>query len=542
MAYADPTAGDDANAIQDAVGNDTASFTTGSGGVPAVPNNSTVTATAPAAPTAPTVAGVSGSSTRLTVSWSAPADNGSAITSYDLQYRQGTSGNFTDGPQGVNGTSVDPHRPRREQPSTRSRCAPPTPRATPTGRPSGSGTTNAATTAPTVGAVWSGTLTVRDSLGSLGCSNGFSGSYCSDYLSDDDFTYDSTDYAITTLWVLENGRLQFIFDTVPVLTSTETLALALTLNLDGTAFAFEDAVSKGVDFRRWNNSGLSWTVGATVSATVTVTGTTAPTNNVPVFNPVAVSRSVAENTAAGENVGDPVTATDADTGDTLTYTLGGTDAASFDIVAASGQVQTKTGVTYDHEAKASYAVTVTASDGTATADATVTISVTDVAEPPTAPAAPAVAGVSGSTTSLMVSWTAPGNTGKPAIASYDVQYRQGTSGAFTNGPQDVNGTSATITGLTADTLYQVQVRATNAEGDSGWSASGSGTTADPPGVTVSPSALTVAEGTTVPYTVRLNSRPTGTVTVTPSSDNPAGDLLAPPHSPSRHRPGPPSRR
>ena len=386
---------------------------------------------------------------------------------------------------------------------------------------SGSGTTNAATTAPTVGAVWSGTLTVRDSLGSLGCSNGFSGSYCSDYLSDDDFTYDSTDYAITTLWVLENGRLQFIFDTVPVLTSTETLALALTLNLDGTAFAFEDADSKGVDFRRWNNSGLSWTVGATVSATVTVTGTTAPTNNVPVFNPVAVSRSVAENTAAGENVGDPVTATDADTGDTLTYTLGGTDAASFDIVAASGQVQTKTGVTYDHEAKASYAVTVTASDGTATADATVTISVTDVAEPPTAPAAPAVAGVSGSTTSLMVSWTAPGNTGKPAIASYDVQYRQGTSGAFTNGPQDVNGTSATITGLTADTLYQVQVRATNDEGDSGWSASGSGTTADPPGVTVSPSALTVAEGTTVPYTVRLNSRPTGTVTVTPSSDNPA---------------------
>ena len=106
VAYADPTAGDDANAIQDAVGNDTASFTTGSGGVPAVTNFSTVTATAPAAPTAPTVAAVSGSSTRLAVSWSAPADNGSAITSYDLQYRQGTSGAFTDGPQNVNGTSA----------------------------------------------------------------------------------------------------------------------------------------------------------------------------------------------------------------------------------------------------------------------------------------------------------------------------------------------------------------------------------------------------------------------------------------------------
>ena len=149
-------------------------------------------------------------------------------------------------------------------------------------------------------------------------------------------------------------------------------------------------------------------------------------------------------------------------------------------------------MTYDHEAKASYAVTVTASDGTATADATVTISVTDVDEPPTAPAAPAVAGISGSTTSLMVSWTAPGNTGKPAIASYDVQYRQGTTGAFTNGPQDATGTSATITGLTADTLYQVQVRATNAEGDSAWSASGSGTTGTTATAPVAPAAPTVA--------------------------------------------------
>ena len=41
-----------------------------------------------------------------------------------------------------------------------------------------------------------------------------------------------------------------------------------------------------------------------------------------------------------------------------------------------------------------------------------------------------------------------------------------------------------------------------------------------PGVTVSPAALTVAEGTTVTYTVRLGSEPTGTVTVTAASDNP----------------------
>ena len=201
--------------------------------------------------------------------------------------------------------------------------------------------------------------------------------------------------------------------------------------------------------------------------------TNTPTNNAPVFSSSNVSRSIAENTAAGQNVGTAVTATDADAGDTLGYTLGGADAASFDFVESSGQIRTKTNVTYDFEAKSSYTVTVTASDGTATAVATVTIGVTDVDEPPSAPATPMVSAVSGSTTSLSVSWAAPANAGKPAIASYDVQYRVGSSGAWSDGPEDVAGTSTTITSLVASTDYEARVRATNAEGDSGWS--------DPPG-------------------------------------------------------------
>ena len=201
--------------------------------------------------------------------------------------------------------------------------------------------------------------------------------------------------------------------------------------------------------------------------------TNTPTNNAPVFSSSNVSRSIAENTAAGQNVGTAVTATDADAGDTLGYTLGGADAASFDFVESSGQIRTKSGVTYDFETKSSYTVTVTASDGTDTAVATVTISVTDVDEPPSAPATPMVSAVSGSTTSLSVSWAAPANAGKPAIASYDVQYRVGSSGAWSDGPEDVAGTSTTITSLVASTDYEARVRATNAEGDSGWS--------DPPG-------------------------------------------------------------
>ena len=98
-------------------------------------------------------------------------------------------------------------------------------------------------------------------------------------------------------------------------------------------------------------------------------------------------------------------------------------------------------------------------------------------EPPVAPATPTVSAVADSTTSLSVSWAAPANAGKPAIDSYDVQYRVGSSGTWTDGPQDVTGTTTLVTGLFANTPYQARVRATNAEGDSGWSSPpGSGRT------------------------------------------------------------------
>ena len=94
-------------------------------------------------------------------------------------------------------------------------------------------------------------------------------------------------------------------------------------------------------------------------------------------------RSVPENTSAGINIGAPVAATDADN-DTLTYTLGGTDAASFDIVATSGQLWTSAPL--DYETKSSYSFTVSVHDGDGDADSTiddtiaVTIQVTDVDE------------------------------------------------------------------------------------------------------------------------------------------------------------------
>ena len=104
-------------------------------------------------------------------------------------------------------------------------------------------------------------------------------------------------------------------------------------------------------------------------------------NAAPAFATATATRSIAEDTPVGSAVGDPVTATDTNTDDVLTYTLSGTDAASFTIGMASGQLRTK--VTLDHDTKASYSVTAKVEDPSLASDTiTVTISVTDENEPP----------------------------------------------------------------------------------------------------------------------------------------------------------------
>ena len=120
-------------------------------------------------------------------------------------------------------------------------------------------------------------------------------------------------------------------------------------------------------------------------------------------------------------------------------------------------------------------MTVRASDPDNASDTiVVTITITDVNEPPLAPGTPEVS--SATTTSLSVRWTAPDNTGRPDIHNYDRQYRQGSNGGWRNGPQDVIGTSTTIDNLDPETLYQIQVRATNDDGDGPYSEPGPGST------------------------------------------------------------------
>ncbi len=243
-----------------------------------------------------------------------------------------------------------------------------------------------------------------------------------------------------------------------------TLTTALTATATNLTVALSlDAVRDGV-----GNGNLALSATAVTNAVVA--------NEPPEFSSPTATREVPENTASNTNIGAALpAATDADN-DPLTYTLEGADAASFGFDPATRQLSTKSGVTYDRETQSSYAVTLKAEDDNGgSGTLAVTIDLTDVEEPPDRPAAPSVTATAGTTDSLEVNWTAPSNTG-PAIDNYDLRYREGSSGSWTTGPQNVSGTSATIGSLTESTSYQVQVLARNAEGDSLWSLPGSGQT------------------------------------------------------------------
>ena len=253
----------------------------------------------------------------------------------------------------------------------------------------------------------------------------------------------------------------------------------------------------------------------TTAVKVTVTDVNEP----PAFPDATATLTITENTAAGRNIGGRIVAADPDRDSVLTYTLGGRNAASFAIAAASGQLQTKAGLNY--EARDSYTVTVSVSDGknargnadTRTDDSiTVTINITDVNEPPGEPAAPTVTPAStGGHTALEVSWLAPTNIG-PDITGYAVEYRKQSAASWRADNVAVSGARATINAVTPDTAYEARVRARNAENTGQWSDPGRGRTAATPtnrqiqlAVNYQSQAYAVLEGGAINVTVILSA-------------------------------------
>ena len=113
---------------------------------------------------------------------------------------------------------------------------------------------------------------------------------------------------------------------------------------------------------------------------ITVTIAVSDVNEVPTFPAATATRIVSEDTAAGQALGPPVTATD-DDNDSLTYSLDTASEPFFAIDERTGQVRTKAEL--DHETQPRYFVTISVSDGKDDAgnpdlapDATIDVTVT----------------------------------------------------------------------------------------------------------------------------------------------------------------------
>ncbi|WP_231602887.1 beta strand repeat-containing protein [Neorhodopirellula pilleata] len=275
-----------------------------------------------------------------------------------------------------------------------------------------------------------------------------------------------------------------------------TLEAATTIN-------FASQSSYSVRVRSTDAAGLS------TEQTFTIT----PSNPAPTDLSLS-STSIAENAAVGTTVG-TLTSTDANAGDTFTYSLvsgtGSTDNASFTI--SGDQLQTAT--TLDFETKPSYSVRVRTTDaGGLTFEETFTITVTNVNEAPSA--------ISLSSTTLdnnAASGTAVGTlttTDADAGDSFTYTLVDG-QGSTDNGSFTING-SALETNTTIDfasqSSYSVRVRSADAAGLS-TEQTFTITPSNPAPTDLSLSSTSIAEDAAVGTTV-------GTLT---STDANAGDTF-----------------
>ena len=215
------------------------------------------------------------------------------------------------------------------------------------------------------------------------------------------------------------------------------------------------------------------------------------------------TRGVAENTASGQDIGEPVVATDPDSGDSLSYALGGPDAGSFAIVASTGQLRTRAAL--DHETASSYSIAVTATDTSGLSDTIdVTITVTNVEEAGVVslwPVQPRVGTV------LRASLSDPDGD----VRSVFWRWQRSSDQTSWTG---VSGSDASYTPTSADEGMYIRARATYADGEgSGKSADAEsgqpvGAREDAPGITV----VTLVSGLSIPWDLAF--APDGTMLLT----------------------------
>ena len=234
-----------------------------------------------------------------------------------------------------------------------------------------------------------------------------------------------------------------------------------------TVTLVDDADAEGDEtFTVTLSNPVNATLGTPV-ATFTIVDNDDGANVAPTFTEgTSTTRSVAENTPSGANIGAPVAATDADSGDTLEYTLAGTDKKSFGIHLNTGQLLTQAAL--DFETKSSYAVSISVSDGNGGTDSIeVAITVTDVDESggggddgedgDDRPGAPRNLMAVGGDGQVVLTWRAPSSDGGAAITDYEYRINRRNPWIST-GSTD---TTYTVTGLVNGREYTFEVRAVN---------------------------------------------------------------------------------
>ena len=193
----------------------------------------------------------------------------------------------------------------------------------------------------------------------------------------------------TTRSIVENTNSDVDIGAAVSATDEDGDTLIYTLSgIDGTSFSIDSTsgqlkTSTALDYETKTNYSVLITANDNQGGTdeITVTINVTDENDAPVFTEGSdTTRSIAENTNSGVDIGTAVSATDED-GDTLIYTLSGIDGTSFSIDSTSGQLKTMTALNYEN--KDNYSVLVTASDNkSGTDEIQVTITITDANDAP----------------------------------------------------------------------------------------------------------------------------------------------------------------
>ena len=217
------------------------------------------------------------------------------------------------------------------------------------------------------------------------------------------------------------------------------------------------------DVNRFLRAIASYTDGAgpgksaeAVSANVVQAAPVQP--NLPPYFPPSENRArdVHENTPVGTDFGAPVAASDDDDDDTLTYSLGGTNRASFAIDESSGQLRTRAPLNF--EVKSSYSVIVTATDPAgASHGIIVTITVGNVEEPGTVTLS-STQPIEG--TPLTATLDDPDNVSGSVTWSWERSQNRNSSWTLISGE-----TSATYTPVAADETRFLRATASYTDGE-----------------------------------------------------------------------------